>query len=589
MKYGLKLWLFVVLFALTGCGMQKVPMQEEKEPKEQTSSKQISEVAKDQEQDMVTNTDMDVDIDADADEHSAAEAKEELSLYAQSLSICDLSDLNLIYEKAAAEHYDYFYTQGLKGIPEKPAGCLCTSLWDFDEDGMQELLTLDLKETDEAYQIEAVMYEYRNGEVVRAADVVILHNLLVGNTDGAEIRFLVKDGKYICVDSWQQTFVSADGVSIDLAAFYYDGSRFTEMFKVFEIGSDFGGTGKENSELIRQLHSMGYDRSAAAVYDRDVFHLYAADEGVEALLKIRLINSIQTEETAWDEMPTAYIRQLSGETAGQYMLPESNSRKLEPFDLSGMTKGQLRIARNEIYARYGWQFESPDLDKYFNDRSWYVPSENVDDTILSETELANLDLLKEAEKTAPEDENQDGAETNGATELTALELGQISQVLCEADAYGFLCSFYTDIRDVELDQVFYAGAGIRDEDFIEEVRDDYLKATHAEEFYTDFLALREADMDALLKKRTGYGLADMRKPLSWTYLPEQKAYCMEAGDTNYMEPAVINGLKTDDGTYYIIYENPSLAYSEDSTVCRVTLRKQDDTYQFVTNQRFVSN
>lgn len=86
--------------------------------KEQTSSEQISEAAKDQEQDMVTNTDMDVDIDTDVDEHSAAEAKEELSLYAQSLSICDLSDLNLIYEKAAAEHYDYFYTQGLKGIPE---------------------------------------------------------------------------------------------------------------------------------------------------------------------------------------------------------------------------------------------------------------------------------------------------------------------------------------------------------------------------------------------------------------------------------------------------------------------------------------
>ena len=251
------------------------------------------------------------------------------------------------------------------------------------------------------------MYEYRNGQAVKAADIVILDNLLVGNTDSAEIRFLVKDGKYICVDSWQHTFVSADGVCIDLAAFYYDGSRFTEMFKVFKIGSDFSGTGKEHTELIEQLHSMGYNRSAAAIYNRDIFHLYAADEGVEALLKIRLINSIQTGETAWDEMPTAFIRQLSGETAGQYMLPESNSRKLEPFDLSGMTKGQLRIARNEIYARYGWQFESPDLDTYFNDRSWYVPSENIDDTILSEVELANLELLKEAEKTAPEDGNQD--------------------------------------------------------------------------------------------------------------------------------------------------------------------------------------
>lgn len=582
MKHRLKIWLFAALFALTGCSNRNapadMPAQGGGERKEQISSEPESEAVKEQGQDM------------DADEYSPAEAAEALNLYAQNLSICDLSDLSLSYERVSGEYTDYFYTQGLKGITEKlaekPAGCLCTEVWDFDADGMPELLTFELEETDETYQVKAVMYEYQNGTIAGAADIVILENLLGGNIDSAEIRFLVKDGKYICVDSWQYTFVAADGVSIDLAAFYYDGSHFTEMFQVFETGSDFGGTGKESTELIEQLHAMGYDRSAAAVYDRDVFHLYAADEGVEALLKIRLVNSMQTGETDWTEMPTAFIRQISGETAGQYMLPESNSRKLELFDLSGMTKEHLRIARNEIYARYGWQFETPDLEKYFEARTWYVPSENVDDTILSEAELANLALLQEAEKTAPEAGEPTGTDIQGTTELTAFELGQISQVLCEIDAYGFLCSFYTDVRDAELDQVFYTGAGIRDEAFIKEVRDDYLKAVHAEEFHTDFLALRETDMDALLKKRTGYGLSDMRKPLGWTYLTEQKAYCMEAGDTNYMEAAVIQGLKTEDGMYYIAYENPALAYTDDSALCRVTLRKQGDTYQFVANEKF---
>ena len=127
MKHGLKLWLFAALFALTGCGIQEVPAQEEKEWEEQISSEQVSEeqaseAAKDQGQDMDTIT----------DGHSAAETKEELNLYAQNLPVCDLSDLSLIYEKTTTEYYDYFYTQGLKGIPEKPAGCLCTSLWDFD-------------------------------------------------------------------------------------------------------------------------------------------------------------------------------------------------------------------------------------------------------------------------------------------------------------------------------------------------------------------------------------------------------------------------------------------------------------------------
>lgn len=405
MKHGLKLWLFVILLALTGCSNRDVSAnltaQPEDEQKEQASPEPEEGAMPEQEQGLDMNTDTDND--------SPTEAAEALNLHAQNLPICDLSGLRFIYETVTIQYNDYFNTQGLKGITEtlteKPAGCLCADVRDFDADGMPELLTFELKETDETYQIKAVMHEYQNGTVVRATEVVILNSLLTGNVDSAEIRFLVKSGKYICVDSWQYTFVAADGVSIDLAAFYYDGSQFAKMFQVFEIGSDFSGAGKENAELIEQLHSMGYDRSAAAVYDRDIFHLYAADESVEALLKIRLVNSIQTGETDWGETPTAYIEQISGETAGQYMLPESNSRELELPDLSGMTKEQLRIARNEIYARYGWQFEAPDLAQYFGERTWYAPSENVDDTILSEIELANLELLKEAEKKASEAQN----------------------------------------------------------------------------------------------------------------------------------------------------------------------------------------
>ena len=77
----------------------------------------------------------------------------------------------------------------------------------------------------------------------------------------------------------------------------------------------------------------------------------------------------------------------------------------------------------------------------------------------------------------------------------------------------------------------------------------------------------------------------MSNPLSWTYLKEEKVYCMEAGDTNYMEVSVIDGMKTDDGMYYILYENPFLVYTDENTNCMVTLKKQGDEYQFVANER----
>ena len=64
----------------------------------------------------------------------------------------------------------------------------------------------------------------------------------------------------------------------------------------------------------------------------------------------------------------------------------------------------------------------------------------------------------------------------GGTPLTAMELGEMSGFLCAMDAYGFLQSFYQDVRDMDVEAVFYGGAGILDGEFSESVRDSYLGA-----------------------------------------------------------------------------------------------------------------
>lgn len=520
-----------------------------------------------------------------------ADRTEMLSQYAAGLEVCDLSGTQLVYEEQRTEEdsdYVLYMTRGLKGLSEKKEGYLDTVILDLDGDGEEELLAFRLQEGSEAYWIKAAVYEYRDGQVVESAVWDFPDYIIGPHCDGGEIRFLLKDGKYICMDSWQCTFISADGVSIVLNACCYDGTDFIETAEFAFGGSDYYELGKAETGLIRQLELMGFDKTAAAVYDRDMFYFYAADEGVEPLFKISIINSNATGETSWDEKPTAVIRQINaGPAEEEFLLPESNSRILEVKELSGMTKAELRIARNEIYARYGWQFESEELADYFEGKAWYVSGENVDDTILSDVERANIKLIAEAEQTAPgaaETPLESDMGIEGGTALTSLELGEMSEFLRKKDSYGFLQSFYQDVRDVELGEVFYVGAGL-DRVNSEDVRNSYLKAVGKSEFDTDFIALRESDIDALLRKRTGYGLSDMSNPLSWTYLKEEKVYCMEAGDTNYMEVSVIDGMKTDDGMYYILYENPFLVYTDENTNCMVTLKKQGDEYQFVANER----
>jgi YARHG domain len=79
-----------------------------------------------------------------------------------------------------------------------------------------------------------------------------------------------------------------------------------------------------------------------------------------------------------------------------FIFPDSDRRRLSISELSGRSVSELRLARNEIYARRGRMFDSPDLQAYFARFSWYQP--RFRDVQLSAVEQANVALLLEAEQ-----------------------------------------------------------------------------------------------------------------------------------------------------------------------------------------------
>jgi hypothetical protein len=57
-------------------------------------------------------------------------------------------------------------------------------------------------------------------------------------------------------------------------------------------------------------------------------------------------------------------------------------------------------ARNEIYVRSGYIFQSQELRDYFGSKSWYyptVPAQSFSDQVFNSVEIANIDLLKRVE------------------------------------------------------------------------------------------------------------------------------------------------------------------------------------------------
>ena len=85
---------------------------------------------------------------------------------------------------------------------------------------------------------------------------------------------------------------------------------------------------------------------------------------------------------------------------GEYIFPDSNSRKLSKDDLKGFDVVMVRRARNEIFARHGFIFNDEGLDSYFQSKSWYngtVPPSEHSNVKLNEYETANRDLFLEVE------------------------------------------------------------------------------------------------------------------------------------------------------------------------------------------------
>lgn len=74
------------------------------------------------------------------------------------------------------------------------------------------------------------------------------------------------------------------------------------------------------------------------------------------------------------------------------------TRRLTEEDIAGMTREELRIARNEVYARHGYIFKSEDLREYFGSKSWYQPmNSEVTSLSLNEFEQYNVDFIKRYE------------------------------------------------------------------------------------------------------------------------------------------------------------------------------------------------
>lgn len=85
----------------------------------------------------------------------------------------------------------------------------------------------------------------------------------------------------------------------------------------------------------------------------------------------------------------------------EYILPQSDTKELTREELLALSKEELRLARNEVFARHGMIFGDEELDNYFRSKSWYSPAFSVEEFYekveMSLVEERNVSLILEVE------------------------------------------------------------------------------------------------------------------------------------------------------------------------------------------------
>lgn len=78
---------------------------------------------------------------------------------------------------------------------------------------------------------------------------------------------------------------------------------------------------------------------------------------------------------------------------GDFILPMSSDRRLTEADLRGLDVHQLRIARNEIFARHGYVFTKRYYQDYFGRKAWYRPNPSWRQDMRSAIEDYNIRFI----------------------------------------------------------------------------------------------------------------------------------------------------------------------------------------------------
>lgn len=244
----------------------------------------------------------------------------------------------------------------------------------FDEDIFDEIVQL---ENSYAYNSELSLnlYKFSNGQY-KLVDNVTVNSAYYPEIQG--VYDYAKDKK---------------GIFASYSTYSYNSNNIgTSVYGVTNGKLEFKGT------IFANNYTKPDDIDKDGIYEvlsNSISVISSADKGTSKWYKL-----YEDARTPTEVVATAKQVANSNINTGDYILPNSDNQYLKESDLESLSKEQLALARNEIFARHGYVFTMDEFKDYFTTKSWYSPNPSYDgsDSTLNEYEIANYKLIQELEK-----------------------------------------------------------------------------------------------------------------------------------------------------------------------------------------------
>lgn len=157
-----------------------------------------------------------------------------------------------------------------------------------------------------------------------------------------------------------------------------------------------------NASLMieEEIELVDYDNPQMQKVDAD----YYEDEEEEDSLAAEQAEVTETKPDTITvdplEEPEEYVAQVYRMASESVYKINASLTRLNEDQLKNLTKLDMEIIRNTIFARHGYSFKKNSIRRFFEYNSWYVPVSNNVDSQLTATEKANIALLTRMEKYA---------------------------------------------------------------------------------------------------------------------------------------------------------------------------------------------